>query len=260
MRDFEIVDANLRSAMRFFGGATGTGEIRTLDGALAVYSGLDYGVFNIAFLEGASPEGIEGFKERLAQCARYFAPRTMRWSFWLCEDVARRPHSPQGALPVDGSRSAPHLASSWNAGRSAGAAGAAAAQNRMLAGGGSRDAAGVRRPHRGELRYPHENRASRVRARARLVRRLSGICRNGGREAGGRCRHGHDGGRCGCVLAFDAPRISPAGLRRSAAARRGRRRTGAHRESGAWCSSRPMPDIRCTGGWGSTKSRSSRYI
>ncbi len=87
MRDFEIVDASLRSAMRFFGGATGTGEIRPLDGALAVYSGLDYGVFNIAFLEGPPPEGIEGFTERLAQCARYFAPRTMRWSFWLCEDA-----------------------------------------------------------------------------------------------------------------------------------------------------------------------------
>ncbi len=86
MRDFEIVDANLRSAMRFFGEATGTGEIRTLDGALAVYSGLEYGVFNIALLEGHPPERIEGFTERLARCARYFAPRTMRWSFWLCED------------------------------------------------------------------------------------------------------------------------------------------------------------------------------
>jgi GNAT superfamily N-acetyltransferase len=86
MRDFEIVDANLRSAMRFFGEATGTGEIRPLDGALAVYSGLEYGVFNIALLEGSPPQGIEGFTERLARCARYFAPRTMRWSFWLCED------------------------------------------------------------------------------------------------------------------------------------------------------------------------------
>jgi GNAT superfamily N-acetyltransferase len=91
MGDFQIVDANLRAAMRFFGDATGTGEIRTLDGALAVYSGLDYGVFNIALLEGHPPEGIEGFTERLAQCARYFAPRTMRWSFWLCEDSLDAP-------------------------------------------------------------------------------------------------------------------------------------------------------------------------
>jgi ribosomal protein S18 acetylase RimI-like enzyme len=86
MRDFQIVDANLRSAMRFFGDATGTGENQPLDGALAIYSGLDYGVFNIAMLADQPPEGIAGFTDRLAQCARYFAPRTMRWSFWLCED------------------------------------------------------------------------------------------------------------------------------------------------------------------------------
>ncbi len=87
MRDFQIVDANLQAAMRFFGDATGAGEVRALDGALAIYSGLDYGVFNIALLQGQPPEGIDEFTSRLAQCARYFAPRTMRWSFWLCEDL-----------------------------------------------------------------------------------------------------------------------------------------------------------------------------
>ena len=72
--------------MRFFGDATGGGENHSLDGALAIYSGLDYGVFNIAMLADQPPEGIDGFTGRLAQCARYFAPRTTRWSFWLCED------------------------------------------------------------------------------------------------------------------------------------------------------------------------------
>ncbi len=86
MRDFQIVDTNLCTAMRFFGDATGTGEIQTLQGATAIYSGLDYGVFNIALLAGEPPEDIATFNERLAECARYFAPRTMRWSFWLCED------------------------------------------------------------------------------------------------------------------------------------------------------------------------------
>jgi len=87
LRDYQIVNANLRSAMRFFGEATGSGEISSLDGATAIYSGLDYGVFNIALLEGNSPEGLDGLNERLAQCARYYAPRTKRWSFWLCDDV-----------------------------------------------------------------------------------------------------------------------------------------------------------------------------
>jgi len=87
MRDFEIVAANLSAAMRFFGGATGAGEIRPLEGALAIYSGLDYGVFNIALLDGDPPRKIEELNERLARCARYFDARTTRWSFWLCEDA-----------------------------------------------------------------------------------------------------------------------------------------------------------------------------
>ena len=97
MRDFQIVNANLRSAMRFFGEATGLGEIHPLDGAHGDLFRLDYGVFNIALLEGDSPEGLDGLKQRLAQCARYYAPRTKRWSFWLCEDlldgVTRRAHA-----------------------------------------------------------------------------------------------------------------------------------------------------------------------
>ena len=52
MTDFQIVNANLRAAMRFFGYATGAGEIHPLDGALAIYSGLNYGVFNIAMMDG----------------------------------------------------------------------------------------------------------------------------------------------------------------------------------------------------------------
>jgi ribosomal protein S18 acetylase RimI-like enzyme len=87
MLDFQIVNTNLRSAMRFFGAATGSGEIHPMDGALAIYSGLDYGVFNIALLESDSPEDIHGLTARLAQCARYYAPRTQRWSFWLCENA-----------------------------------------------------------------------------------------------------------------------------------------------------------------------------
>lgn len=73
--------------MRFFGEATGTGEIRPLDGAVAIYSGLDYGVFNIALLHGDPPRGIEEMSQRLARCAGYFDTRTMRWSFWMCEDA-----------------------------------------------------------------------------------------------------------------------------------------------------------------------------
>lgn len=85
MSDFLIIDENLRAAMRFFGQATGSGEISELDGAVAIFSGLDYGVFNIALL--TRPVTGNELDARLASMARFFRERTMRWSVWLCEDM-----------------------------------------------------------------------------------------------------------------------------------------------------------------------------
>jgi ribosomal protein S18 acetylase RimI-like enzyme len=87
MTDFLIVDENLRTAMRFFGEATGSGEVIPLPGAVAIFSGLDYGVFNIAMLDGRVTRAGDGLETRLAEIARYFKKRTLRWSFWLCEDL-----------------------------------------------------------------------------------------------------------------------------------------------------------------------------
>jgi ribosomal protein S18 acetylase RimI-like enzyme len=84
-REYLIVDENLRLAMRFFGQATGKGEVAALAGGIAVWSGLDYGVFNIAMMDGPPPPE-RGLADRVAEAARYFKPRTPRWSFWLCED------------------------------------------------------------------------------------------------------------------------------------------------------------------------------
>ena len=52
MRDFELVDQNLRTALQFFGTATGTGEVRCADGIETIYCGLNYGVFNMGLLTG----------------------------------------------------------------------------------------------------------------------------------------------------------------------------------------------------------------
>lgn len=87
MSDFLVVDENLRAAMRFFGQATGSGEVFPLPGAVAIFSGLDYGVFNIAMLEGRVTRANGGLETRLAEIARYFKKRTLRWSFWVCEDL-----------------------------------------------------------------------------------------------------------------------------------------------------------------------------
>lgn len=82
--DFLRIDENLRAAMRFFGQATGSGEVRMLDGSLVIFSGLDYGVFNIALLTSPAHDDLEA---RLNDVARYFRERTLRWSFWLCDDM-----------------------------------------------------------------------------------------------------------------------------------------------------------------------------
>jgi ribosomal protein S18 acetylase RimI-like enzyme len=87
MRDFLTIDENLRTAMRFFGEATGTGEVASLPGMVGIYSGLDYGVFNIAMLDSPVAPHSNDFDTRLREAARYFKDRTGRWSFWLCEDL-----------------------------------------------------------------------------------------------------------------------------------------------------------------------------
>jgi len=85
--DFQIVDENLQHAMRFFGEATGAGEVRPLDGGVAMYSGLDYGVFNIALLTRPVSLRDGGLEKRLSTMARFFRERTLRWSAWVCEDL-----------------------------------------------------------------------------------------------------------------------------------------------------------------------------
>jgi ribosomal protein S18 acetylase RimI-like enzyme len=87
MADHLTVDENLRCAMTFFGNATGTGDVATLGGTVGIFSGLDYGVFNIAMLSGPVSYAAGGFDVRLAEAARYFKQRGVRWSFWLCEDL-----------------------------------------------------------------------------------------------------------------------------------------------------------------------------
>ena len=87
MNDFTVIDENLRSAMRFFGYATGTGEVAALPGAIAIYSGLQYGVFNIAMLDGRVTQAGLTLEQRLVEIAHYFKPKTPRWSLWVCEDL-----------------------------------------------------------------------------------------------------------------------------------------------------------------------------
>src|SRR4051812_26455100 len=87
MSDFTVIDENLRAAMRFFGYATGAGEIASVPGGIAIYSGLDYGVFNIAMLDGRVTQADPSLEQRVVEIGRYFKGKTPRWSLWVCEDM-----------------------------------------------------------------------------------------------------------------------------------------------------------------------------
>ena len=86
MNELRLVDENLRAAMGFFAGATGSGHVETFDSSFAIHSGLDYGVFNIALLTQPIKPGPRGLEGQLADCARFYQSRSSRWSFWLCEE------------------------------------------------------------------------------------------------------------------------------------------------------------------------------
>jgi GNAT superfamily N-acetyltransferase len=79
----EIIDANLRAAMRFFGYATGKGAIVEYPGVVAIDSGLSYGVFNLVFLTAP----CQDLASAITAPMRHFQGRSRRWSFWLCEDL-----------------------------------------------------------------------------------------------------------------------------------------------------------------------------
>src|ERR1700733_12464526 len=91
MGDFETINENLRAAMRFFGYATGTGETASVPGGIAMYSGLDYGVFNIAMMDGRVSHAGLTLEQRLVEFAHYFKPKTPRCTLWVCEDLPDKP-------------------------------------------------------------------------------------------------------------------------------------------------------------------------
>jgi hypothetical protein len=83
MTDWEHIYANLREALRFFGEATGGGEVRQIDQAMMIYSGIEYGVFNICMLDVNALDA----QRSLDACATYFDRQVRRWSVWVCESA-----------------------------------------------------------------------------------------------------------------------------------------------------------------------------
>jgi GNAT superfamily N-acetyltransferase len=86
MNPAELIECNLRVAMRFFGSATPSARARDLTRTSVNYCGLDYGVFNIALLTSAVRSESE-LTAAISEAADYFRQCGVRWSFWLCEEL-----------------------------------------------------------------------------------------------------------------------------------------------------------------------------
>lgn len=86
MQPFEVVETNLRAAMRCYSGCSSRGEIRDHSGVTLVSSGVNFSVFNSAML--TSPVSGPKTLERQIEIARvFFEQRGLDWSFWLCLDL-----------------------------------------------------------------------------------------------------------------------------------------------------------------------------
>jgi ribosomal protein S18 acetylase RimI-like enzyme len=85
------VAGNLLEALRFFGQARADAEIRDLPGVSLIFCGLNYAAFNAAL----QAQPIDGDAEELGRLidvsAKHFDARSLRWTYWLCEDFLKQP-------------------------------------------------------------------------------------------------------------------------------------------------------------------------
>ena len=85
MRDFEIVDGNLRRSMQCYTHATESGEVREMPGVLIASAGVDSPAFNAALLLEAVPAEAVELDRRIMIAKVFFEARGLPWSFWVCE-------------------------------------------------------------------------------------------------------------------------------------------------------------------------------
>ena len=88
--EVRAVADNLLQALRFFGHARASSEIRDLPGLSLIFCGLNYAAFNAALL--ARPVDADGQElSRLIQVsAQQFDSRNLRWTCWICDDYLSR--------------------------------------------------------------------------------------------------------------------------------------------------------------------------
>jgi ribosomal protein S18 acetylase RimI-like enzyme len=89
--EIRAVAENLICALRFFGHARATSEIRDLPGVSLVTCGLNYAAFNAALLSKPIESDARELSKLIEVSAGQFGARNLRWTCWICEDFLGKP-------------------------------------------------------------------------------------------------------------------------------------------------------------------------
>ena len=79
------VAQNLLRALRFFGQARNTGEVRDLPGVTLIFCGLNYAAFNAALVAGPIESDPRALNRMIETASKQFDARNVRWTCWVCD-------------------------------------------------------------------------------------------------------------------------------------------------------------------------------
>ena len=82
---------NLLEALRFFGQARVDAEIQDLPGVSLIFCGLNYAAFNAALQARPIDADARELSRLIDVSAEHFAARSLRWTYWLCQDFLPQP-------------------------------------------------------------------------------------------------------------------------------------------------------------------------
>jgi len=89
--EIHAVADNLLEALRFFGQARPDAEIRDLPGVSLIFCGLNYAAFNAALQARAIDGDAQELSRLINVSAEQFDARSLRWTYWLCQDFLSQP-------------------------------------------------------------------------------------------------------------------------------------------------------------------------
>jgi ribosomal protein S18 acetylase RimI-like enzyme len=79
------VAKNLLRALRFFGQARNTGEVRDIPGVSLIFCGLNYAAFNAALVAEPIDSDPRALDRVIDISSKQFDSRNVRWTCWVCD-------------------------------------------------------------------------------------------------------------------------------------------------------------------------------